>query len=110
MKKFVVVLSLPLLLSACAYFQKNPDAGEPVTDTTTQRSVDDVVACLTQLANKHNASFKSTAIPQGQMLDFGDSNVIKVRSDAGATTYRFYAGKRHVSNLWIEAAAKTCAP
>jgi len=44
------------------------------------------------------------------MLDFGDSNVIKVRSDNGATTYRFYAGKRHVNNLWIETAAKTCAP
>jgi hypothetical protein len=82
MKKFAVVLSIPLLLSACAYFQKNPDAGEPVTDTTTQRSVNDVVACLTQLATSHN----------------------------GATTYRFYAGKRHVSNLWIESAGKTCAP
>jgi hypothetical protein len=110
MKKFAVVLSLPLLVSACAYFQKDPDAGEPVTDTITQRSVDDVVACLTQLANRHDASFKSTAIPQGQMLDFGDSNIIKVRHDNGATTYRFYAGKRHVNNLWIESAGKTCAP
>ena len=44
------------------------------------------------------------------MLDFGDSNIVKVRADNGATTYRFYAGKRHVSNLWIEAAGKTCAP
>ncbi|MGF6733070.1 hypothetical protein OKW50_005215 [Paraburkholderia youngii] len=110
MKKFAAVLSLSLLLNACAYFQKDPDSGEPVTDTTTQRSVDDVVACLTQLANHHNAAFKSTGIPQGQMLDFGDSNIIKVRSDNGATTYRFYAGKRRVSNLWIESAAKTCAP
>jgi hypothetical protein len=110
MKKCAVVLSIPLLLSACAYFQKNPDAGEPVTDTTTQRSVNDVVACLTQLATSHDAAFKSTAIPQGQMLDFGDSNIVKVRSDNGATTYRFYAGKRHVSNLWIESAGKTCAP
>ena len=110
MKKFAVVLSVPLLVSACAYFQKNPDAGEPVTDTTTQRSVNDVVACLTQLASNHDAAFKSTSIPQGQMLDFGDSNVIKVRSDNGATTYRFYAGKRHANNLWIESAAKTCAP
>ena len=33
MKKFAAVLSVPLLLSACAYFQKDPDAGEPVTDT-----------------------------------------------------------------------------
>lgn len=84
--------------------------GEPVTDTNTQRSVNDVVACLTQVATSHNAAFKSTAIPQGQMLDFGDSNIVKVRSDNGATTYRFYAGKRHVGNLWIEAASKTCAP
>ena len=110
MKKFAVVLSVPLLLSAGAHFQQNPDAGEPVTDTTTQRSVNDVVACLTQVASNHDAAFKSTSIPQGQMLDFGDSNVIKVRSDNGATTYRFYAGKRHANNLWIESAAKTCAP
>ena len=109
MKKFAVVLSVPLLLSACAYFQKNPDAGEPVTDTTTQRSVNDVVACLTQVATSHNAAFKSTQIPQGQMLDFGDSNIVKVRSDNGGTTYRFYAGKRHMSNLWLESAGKTCA-
>lgn len=110
MKKLAVALSIPLLVSACAYFQKNPDAGQPVDDSTTKRSVDDVVACMTQLATSHNASFKSTAIPQGQMLDFGDSNIVKVRSDNGATTYRFYAGKRHVGNLWIEAASKTCAP
>ena len=57
MKKFAVVLSVPVLLSACAYFQKNPDAVEPVTDTTTQRSVNDVVACMTQVATKHNAAF-----------------------------------------------------
>jgi hypothetical protein len=44
------------------------------------------------------------------MLDFGDSNIVKVRSDNGATQYRFYAGKRHVSNMWIEGASKTCAP
>jgi hypothetical protein len=110
MKKLAVVLSVPVLLSACAYFQKNPDAGEPVTDSTTQRSVNDVVSCLTQVATSHSAAFKSTAIPQGQMLDFGDSNIVKVRSDNGATTYRFYAGKRHVNNLWIESASKTCAP
>ncbi|SMG50853.1 hypothetical protein [Paraburkholderia susongensis] len=110
MKKFAVALSLPLLVSACAYFQKDPDAGEPVTDTTTQRSVDDVVSCLTQIANRHDAAFKSMEIPQGQMLDFGDSNIVKVRSDNGSTTYRFYAGKRHVSNLWLESAGKTCAP
>ncbi|MDE1182693.1 hypothetical protein [Paraburkholderia sp.] len=110
MKKFAVVLSVPLFLGACAYFQKNPDAGQPVDDNTTQRSVHDVVECMTQQAVTHNASFKSTSIPQGQMLDFGDSNIVKVRSDNGATTYRFYAGKRHVGNLWIEAASKVCAP
>jgi hypothetical protein len=109
MKKLALVLSVPLILSACAYFQ-NPDSGEPVIDNTTQRSVDDVVACMTQMANAHSASFKMTPIPQGQMLDFGDSNVVKIRSDNGATTYRFYAGTRHVSNMWIESASKTCAP
>jgi hypothetical protein len=49
MKKFAVVLSVPLLLSACAYFQ-NPDSGEPVIDGNTQRPVSDVVACMTQEA------------------------------------------------------------
>ena len=109
MKKFAVVLSVPLLLSACAYFQ-NPDSGEPVVDGNTQRPVNDVVACMTQEAAKHNATFKTTPLPEGQMLDFGDSNVVKIRADNGATTYRFYAGKRHVDNLWIEGASKTCAP
>jgi hypothetical protein len=103
MKKFVVVLSVPLFLSACAYFQ-NPDSGEPVVDGNTQRPVNDVVACMTQEAAKHNATFKTTPLPEGQMLDFGDSNVVKI------TTYRFYAGKRHVDNLWIEGASKICAP
>jgi hypothetical protein len=101
MKKFAVVLSVPLFLSACAYFQ-NPDSGEPV--------IDGVVACMTQEAAKHNATFKTTPLPEGQMLDFGDSNVVKIRADNGATTYRFYAGKRHVDNMWIEGASKICAP
>jgi hypothetical protein len=83
MKKFAVVLSVPLLFSACAYFQ-NPDSGEPVIDGNTQRPVNDVVACMTQEAAKHHATFK--------------------------TTHRFYAGKRHADNLWIEGASKTCAP
>jgi hypothetical protein len=109
MKKFAATLSIPFLLAACAQFQ-NPDAGEPVSDHPTQRSVNDVVECLTQEAAKYDASFKTTAIPQGSMLDFGDSNIVKVRSDNGATQYRFYAGKRHASNLWIEGASKTCAP
>jgi hypothetical protein len=109
MKKFAVVLSVPLILSACASFQ-NPDAGEPVIDGNTQRPVGDVTACMTQEAAKHNATFKTTPLPEGQMLDFGDSNVVKIRADNGATTYRFYAGKRHADNLWIEGASKICAP
>jgi hypothetical protein len=109
MNKLTIALSVPLLLAACASFQ-NPDSGEPVIDGNTQRPVDDVVACMTQEAGKHNAHIKTTPLPEGQMLDFGDSNVVKIRADNGATTYRFYAGKRHIDNLWIEAASKTCAP
>jgi hypothetical protein len=109
MKKLALVLSFPLLFGACASLQ-NPDAGEPVIDGSTQRPVHDVLACMTQEAAKHNASFKTTPLPEGQMLDFGDSNIVKVRADNGATTYRFYAGKRHVDNLWIEGASKICAP
>lgn len=105
-----LAFTLTLSLGACAWFQSNPDSGQPVIDTTTNRSVRDVIACLTVEASRHGTSFHTTALPQGQMLDFGDSNVIKVRSDYGATTYRFYAGKRHTSNLWIEGASKTCAP
>ena len=110
MKKLAVPLAFSLTLGACAWFQSNPDAGQPVIDSTTKRSVQDVISCLTVEASRHGASFTSSPLPQGQMLEFGDSNVIKVRSDNGATTYRFYAGKRHASNLWIEGASKTCAP
>ncbi|CAG4902831.1 hypothetical protein [Paraburkholderia gardini] len=109
MKKIVATLSIPLFLAACAQFQ-NPDAGDPVADQPTQRSVSDVVNCLTEQARKHNAQFKTTSIPQGSMLDFGDSNIVKVRADNGATQYRFYAGERHVDNLWLESATRTCAP
>ncbi|QBR00503.1 hypothetical protein [Paraburkholderia pallida] len=110
MKKLAVPLALSLSLGACAWFQGNPDSGQPVIDSTTNRSVQDVVSCLTAEATRHGASFETTALPQGQMLDFGDSNVIKIRADNGTTTYRFYAGKRHAANLWIEGASKTCAP
>jgi hypothetical protein len=110
MKRIAVPLLITLTLGACAYFQKDPDAGDPVVDKTTARSVHDVTECLTAQASKHNASFRTTALPQGAMLDFGDSNVIKIRHDNGTTTYRFYAGKRHVSNLWLENVDKTCAP
>ncbi|SEA95075.1 hypothetical protein [Paraburkholderia sartisoli] len=109
MKKVAATLSIPLFLAACAQFQ-NPDSGEPVADRPTQHSVSDVVSCLTGQAQKHNAPFKTTSIPQGEMLDFGDSNIVKVRTDNGATQYRFYAGTRHVDNLWLESASKTCAP
>lgn len=110
MKKLAVPLALSLSLGACAWFQSNPDSGQPVIDSTTSRSVQDVVSCLTAQASQHGASFQTTALPQGEMLDFGDSNVIKIRADNGTTTYRFYAGKRHAANLWIEGASKTCAP
>jgi hypothetical protein len=110
MKKLALPLALSLMLGACAWFQSNPDSGQPVIDTTTNRSVQDVISCLTVEATRHSASFSTAPLPQGQMLEFGDSNVIKVRADNGATTYRYYAGKRHASNLWIEAASKTCAP
>lgn len=111
MKKFALTtaVSIPLLFAGCAQFE-NADSGEPEIDHPTNRSVDDVIACLTQESAKHGESFKSTPIPQGTMLEFGDSNVVKVRTDNGATSYRFYPGKRHVSNLWLEGASKTCAP
>ena len=76
MKKLAATLSIPLFLAACAQFQ-NPDSGEPVADRPTQRSVSDVVNCLTEQAQKHNAPFKTTSIPQGEMLDFGDSNIVR---------------------------------
>jgi hypothetical protein len=44
------------------------------------------------------------------MLDFGDSNIVKIRTDDdGSTSFRFYPGKRHPGNLWIEGAARQCA-
>jgi hypothetical protein len=110
MNKTVLSLAFTLMLGACAWFQQDPDAGEPAVDKTTSRSVQEVVDCLTVEAGRHDASVHSTPLPQGTMLDFGDSNVVKVRTDNGATTYRFYAGKRRTSNLWIEGASKTCAP
>jgi hypothetical protein len=103
-------LLVPFALSACAQFQSNPDAGDPENDTMTQRPVADVVQCLEQEAQKHDTKVSTSPIPQGTMLDFGDSNIVKVRTDNGGTTYRYYAGTRHLSNMWIEAASKTCAP
>jgi len=110
MKRLAVPLLITLTLGACAYFQKDPDAGDPLVDKTTSRSVNDVIQCLTVQASMHNASFSTRALPQGSMLVFGGSNVIKVRADNGTTTYRFYAGKHHLSNLWLDNVDKTCAP
>ncbi len=110
MKKIAIPLMLTLALNGCAWFQKNPDEGDPVIDKTTSRSVQDVIQCLTVEASKHGTSFAQKPLPQGEMLDFGDSNIVKIRADNGSTAYRFYPGTRHVSNLWIEGASKTCAP
>jgi hypothetical protein len=110
MKKILGALALPLvLLQSCAQFH-NADAGQPEVETATNQSVSSIIQCLTDEAKSHNAQYKSTPIPQGTMLEFGDSNVIKVRFDNGETSYRFYPGERHVSNLWLEGASKKCAP
>ncbi|AET91340.1 MULTISPECIES: hypothetical protein [Caballeronia] len=110
MKKLAAALALPVLFAACAQFH-NEDAGQPeVEKSSTQNKVNGIVQCIADEARKHDAKYQQTAIPQGVMLEFGDSNVIKVRYDNGETTYRFYPGKRHPSNLWIEGAGKKCAP
>lgn len=109
MKKRAALFALPLLLGACGYFH-NPDAGEPEVEKASNSSVDSIVRCITKEADKHDAPYKKTPIPQGVMLEFGESNVIKVRFDNGETSYRFYPGQRHTSNMWIEGAGKKCAP
>jgi hypothetical protein len=109
MKKLIGALALPLLLNACAQFH-NPDAGQPEVETAPNKSVDSIVQCLTDEAAKHDAKYTKTAIPQGTMLEFGESNVVKVRFDNGETSYRFYPGERHMSNMWLEGASKKCAP
>jgi hypothetical protein len=110
MKKLAAALALPVLFAACAQFH-NEDAGQPeVEKSSTDNKVNGIVQCIADEAKKHDAKFQKTAIPQGVMLEFGDSNVIKVRYDNGETTYRFYPGQRHPSNLWIEGAGKKCAP
>jgi len=109
-KRLAVPLLVTLMLGACAYFQKDPDAGDPVVDKTTTRSVHDVVECLTAQASAHKAAFNTSPLPQGAMLEFPGSNVIKVRENNGATTYRFYAGKHHLSNLWLRRVDEICAP
>jgi hypothetical protein len=109
-KTLAVALALPVLVAACGRFQ-NVDAGQPEVDTaSTENKVTPIVQCFTAEAKKHDTPVKQTAIPQGAMLELGDSNVIKVRFDNGETTYRYYPGERHPSNLWIEGAGKKCAP
>jgi hypothetical protein len=109
MKKLLGALALPLLLNACAQFH-NADAGQPEVEKASSNSVDSIVQCMTDEAQKHDAAFKKTPIPQGVMMEFGDSNVVKIRFDNGETSYRYYPGQRHTSNLWIEGASKKCSP
>jgi hypothetical protein len=110
MFKSLAVLCAVASLGACALIQHDPDAGEPEKVNATTRSTQDVIACMTAAANKYGTPFKTSSIPQGQMLDFGDSNIVKIRTeDDGRTSYRFYPGKRHADNLWIEGAGKICA-
>lgn len=110
MTKLFVSMFFALALSGCMLMQHNPDAGEPEKVALTGRSTEDVIACMTEAASRHHASFRASPIPQGQMLDFGDSNIVKIRTDDdGSTSFRFYPGKRHPGNLWIEGAARQCA-
>jgi hypothetical protein len=110
MNRLAAALALPVLLAACGQFH-NEDAGQPeVEKSATDNRVNSIVQCIADEAKKHDAKYQRTAIPQGVMLEFGDSNVIKVRYDNGETTYRYYPGQRHPSNMWIEGAGKKCAP
>ncbi|CBW76521.1 unnamed protein product (plasmid) [Mycetohabitans rhizoxinica HKI 454] len=110
MTKPFVLMFFAVALSGCMLMQYNPDAGEPEKVASTGRSTQDVIACMTDVARRHHASFRTSPIPQGQMLDFGDSNIVKIRTDDdGSTSFRFYPGKRHPGNLWIEGAARQCA-
>lgn len=108
-KRFASLLCA-VSLSGCLLMQHNPDAGEPEKIGATNRSAQEVIACMIDAANRRHASFRASSIPQGQMLDFGDSNIVKIRTDDdGSTNFRFYPGKRHSNNLWIEGAARQCA-
>ncbi len=86
MKKLAVALALSVLLAACGRFH-NADAGQPEVDTaSTDNKVASIVRCITDEAKKHDTPVKQTAIPQGAMLEFGESNIVKVRYDNGETT------------------------
>ncbi|PLZ04203.1 hypothetical protein CY652_00525 [Burkholderia sp. WAC0059] len=113
MKKLAVpLLFIPLALGACAWFQKNPDASRLVIDKTTSRSVNDVIACLTVEASKHDTSFSTSAATQGAtMLQFSDSTVILLRAaGSGTTSYRVFAAGHPSSASWIGSSSETCAP
>ena len=110
MKKIACALALPLfLLQACGQFH-NADAGQPEVETATNASVTSIVQCLTDEAKKHDAKFKKT--PDSPRHD---ARIRRFQRDQGSlrngeTSYRFYPGERHVSNLWLEGASKKCAP
>jgi hypothetical protein len=97
------------VLAACAVFD-NPDSGEPAKEIASDRATADVIACMKGAAEKHGTPYEITSIPQGEMLDFGDSNIVKIRTqEDGRVSYRFYPGQRHTNTLWIEGAGRTCA-
>jgi hypothetical protein len=102
-------VGLCVLLGACAQF-KNPDEGSAEVEHPTSSTPAQVVSCLKDKAQKHELPVTVSALPQGAMLDFGDSNIVKVRTDNGQTLYRFYPGKRHVKTLWLDTAGADCAP
>ncbi|WP_233867307.1 hypothetical protein [Paraburkholderia adhaesiva] len=84
----VEIASGVLARTPVAWFQSSPVSGRSVIDTTTNRSVRDVVECLTVKVRRHSASFDTTPPPQGEMRYFGDSNVIKVHIPLPGSTMR----------------------
>jgi hypothetical protein len=109
MHRYAYVAALGLILGACAQFS-NPDEGAPTVERNTSATAAQVIDCMQENAKKHDTPVRRTALPQGGMLDFGDSNIVKVRTDNGQTLYRYYPGKRHLNTMWIEQAGRECAP
>lgn len=110
MKRLWTVLALVSTLAGCAWLN-NPDAGEPEVVGTSQRPVADIVTCLKREAIAHHANVRQSPLPQGVMLDFGASNIVKIRTDdTGRTSYRYYPGERSVGSGWINDATRGCAP
>jgi hypothetical protein len=107
--RLVVAFTSGAVLAACAAFD-NPDSGEPAEQSASNGATADVIACMKYAAAKHDTPYEITSIPQGEMLDFGDSNIVKIRTqEDGLVSYRFYPGRRHTNTLWIESAGHTCA-